>query len=438
MLDSEYLEMALEKGVQASWFEDPRLFADLIEASGTCTWNTKNSLTVLSGHGLFKRHKKAAEIAEAVPRWAFNIEDVSNAFEVLAVEHSRDTLTNTLVDARNRLVEGEDPFQVAGMLAGTVEEIDSLGGGDRSVEQLCDDALVLDTKIANGEQLGLPFPWGYFQDKTFGIPYDAVTPMGGRDGTGKSRLATFLTEFWARQGIPILYFAFEDGAERFISNVAASAGQYDMFTIKRGPVDADFMEKHAQTLRKVAKYPVYAEDYPCTAEKMMSVIARYKRKYGIRGVVIDGFKDMIPTIGENQTTKENHMTSVLVRAAKRYNVSIIPVSHINKIEDRKWISKRDITGAGNQFKSARMVLMYQDFIPDKIRREYNAWDDEIVLDCTKASYGQRAITVLRPDLEHGRFIEVPKADPRDQRGPDEPREGERVISGGATINPAVI
>ena len=410
LLDSDNLAAAIERGVQASWFTDSKLFADLLKASLDATWNPNNSVTILQGAGVFKKHPQALQLASEVPEWAFSVEDVGDAIDVLAIEHSRNTLNEQLTVARNRLVEGDDPFEVAGTLVGLAEEIDVIGGGDeRTTVELCADALEIDTKIANGERVGLPFPWVSFQARTFGIPTKAVTPMGGRDGAGKSRLATFLTHFWVSQGIPILYFAFEDSAERFVSNVAASHGEYDMFTIKRHHVPADFMPKHENTLGKVSEFPLYVEDYPSTAEKLVSLIARYKRKYGIEGVVIDGFKDMIPTTGENQTTKENHMTAVLVRACKRYEVAIIPISHINKIDDEKRISKSDITGAGNQFKSARMVLLYQDHVSENLKAEYGVCgEDVILLDCTKCSYGNKGKIMLRPELERGRFVEVMK------------------------------
>jgi replicative DNA helicase len=317
-----------------------------------------------------------------------------------------------IIEQSNKAIEDAfaqrvEPTDLAGKLVTGVENIGVLENvGARTTEQLCREALEIDTKIAKGERMGLPFPWMDFQNKTFGIPSRSVTPLAGRDGKGKSRLGTFLAEFWVKQGIPILYFPFEDGAERFISNVAATNGKYDMFTIKRPVVPSGFIPKHTETLERVAKFPLYVEDMPCTSEQLTSTIAKYKRKYGIEGVVVDGFKDMIPTSGENQTSKENHMNAVLVRAAKRYDVSIIPISHINKVDDDKWISKRDITGAGNQFKSARMVLLYQDHLPSKIQTRYNAYEGEIVLDATKTSYGNRGIVCLRPDFENGGFVEV--------------------------------
>ena len=287
--------------------------------------------------------------------------------------------------------------------------LDGTHGGlnTRTTQDIAAESLSIDTKIANGERIGLPFPWINFQGKTFGIQKKGVTPLGGRDGKGKSRLSTFLTHFWVKQGIPVLYFPFEDSAQRFMSNMAATHGGYDMFTIKRHYVPHEFMPYHELCLSEVAKMPLYIEDMPCTAEDLAATIAKYKRKHGIEGVVIDGIKDIILTDGDNTTSKENHINAVLNRASKINDVAIMSISHINKVDDDRWISKGSITGSSNQSKSARMVLMYQDAnFPGFIKEKYEDIEDCVVLDCQKANYGTRGYVVLKPELEYGRFVEV--------------------------------
>jgi len=192
-----------------------------------------------------------------------------------------------------------------------------------------------------------------------------------------------------------------------MSNLAATHGGYDMFTIKRYHVPTEFMPNHESCMETVAKMPIYIEDVPCTVERLVSLIARYKRKHGIEGVVVDGLKDVILSKGESTTAQENHVNASMVRASKKYDVSIINVSHINKIDEDQWISKTKITGSGNQSKSSRMVLAYQDAgIPAEITSKYGIYDDEVVLQAQKASYGSTGLVVLRPELERGRFVEV--------------------------------
>jgi hypothetical protein len=417
MLDSDNLFMALERGCTPEWFtSNPKLFKELAKASAKTKWGERNSLAVLQGAGVFNKCPSALEIAENIPSWAFKVEDVSDAIEVLAIEHSRSKLQESLTVSRNRLARGDDPYDVAGGLMALGEEIDVLSGiGEQTTEAMAEEALALDERIAAGEVIGLPFPWASFQSRTFGIPFKAVVPMGGRDGAKKSRLAQFLAHYWIKSGRPILYFAFEDGRERVLSNMASTEGGYDMFTIKRDYVPPEFMPLHRKMLPLVGKLPLYIEDTPCTAEQMATTVAKFDRQArtdgyegGLQGVVVDGFKDMIHSVGGDENSKVNYMTAYLVRIAKRHNLAVIPISHVNKVDENQWLFKGNITGAGNQFKSARMVMMFQDWLPPKCQAEYGVCEEEIILEASKCSFGTPARVCLKPVLEEGRFEEVHK------------------------------
>ena len=411
MFNSQNMASALEHGVEASWFntKQGKLFDSLVEAYRTTEWHNRNGVSRLAT--VFKKHDIALDICSNTPSWAFKIEDVDDAMALLADERARELVGDAVAIASSNLISGEDPFEIIGELISVAEGIDSSIGSStqRTTEEIRNGALEIDTLIAEGKRIGLPFPWINFQRSTFGIPNKSVTPLAGRDGKGKSRLAQFLTYHWVAQGIPILYFPFEDTSERALSNMASTHGGYDMFDIKRHFVPTGFMDKHRKCLNEVSKMPLYMDDFACTAERIVSTIAMHKRKYGIEGVVIDGFKDLIASKGENRTQEENHMMGVLVRAAHKYDVAIIPVSHLTKVEDDKWISKHNIKGSGNLTQSARMSLMFQDCAPPSFLREKYPMvdlDECVILDCQKASYGTRSVVVLSPDLEHGGFNEI--------------------------------
>ena len=421
MFDSENLATCIERGVEGGWFEtDGRLYTDLVKTFDGAKWNKRTCLNILDGAGVFRRHTKAADISSDVPQFAFNAEEMGDALEVLAAEHAKRRIETSIANAKARLLSGDDPFDVAASLIDCSEDVESLvdASKERTTKDIARDALEVDTNIAEGVRIGLPFPWIDFQAKTFGIPRRALTPIAGRDGKGKSRLMTYLTHYWVKQGIPILYFPFEDGAERFVSNLASNHGEYDMFTIKRNRVPMDFMGIHESCLGVVADYPIFIEDYPMTAEQMFSCIARYDRKArgmgyanGIEGVVVDGLKDMIFSKGDGTNSQMDHVVSVLNRACKKFDVALMPVSHVNKVDEGNWLSKDNITGTGTQTKSARMVLVYQDAgIPETLKAKYEFNERGIVLQCSKSSYGGKAVVMLDPELEKGRFVEIPKLD----------------------------
>jgi len=411
MFNSDNMQTAMESGVMHEWFDDSKdgdMFTALFELVAVTRWNKRDNILVMQSGKIFDKHPMAMGYCEETPQWAHSIEDFKSAIDVLRSNHASRKVLIAATGAINEIGKGEDPFTVMDSMGATLETLNETSDKEsRSIEEITDEAFKISQMIADGKPFGLPFPWRNFQLRTLGIPSKAVTPLAGRDGKGKSRLATCLTEYWVTREIPILYFAFEDTAERMVSNLAATYGGYDMFSIRRGAGTPEFMDKHREALRRVAELPLHVCDRSATVERLVTEIAIHKRKYGIRGVVVDGFKDLITSVGENQTQKENHIMAALVRAAKEYDVAIIPVMHLTKIEDGQWISKRSIKGAGSQTQSARAVLVFQDSgFPDGMKSVYGGMDDTIVLEAQKTSYGDTGSVVLRPELERGRFVEI--------------------------------
>jgi replicative DNA helicase len=417
MYDAENLRVAIDSGVTPNWFyaaEHQEIFTSLLGLADSKDWNHASNFNVLDSAGLFRKHEAALDIFGAVPEWAFNIDEMETAIEQLRSLHTLENINHILSTARAQVIEGVEPAEIVACTQAELERIAELSEGpnERTTQQIAADAYAMDEKIYAGATVGLPFPWLGFQAKTYGLPFKAVTPLAGRDGAGKSRLAAYLTEFWCRQGIPILYFPFEDQAERAIGNIAATHGGYDAFRIKSGAANDEFMTNHRNTLQKVGDWPLFIEDASMTPEHLVSVIARHKRKYGIRGVVIDWVKDLIIDGRESLVEREGRMMATLVRAAKKYDVAILAVMHLRDVPNDQWIKKADIRGSKTLTQSSRMTLMYQDKgIQPALLTRYNIrGDDEIILDCQKCSYGNRTALALRPELHRGTFVEIPPSD----------------------------
>jgi hypothetical protein len=158
--------------------------------------------------------------------------------------------------------------------------------------------------------------------------------------------------------------------------------------------------------------PIHIIDKSSTMEQVCAKIRKYKRKYGIAGVVIDGWKDVIATEGENRTQQENNMMQMLVNACGDNGVACMPVMHLNKIDADDWITPDKITGSGKQTQSARMRLFFQDagFPPDMLNGVYTDHSRVICLDCDAASYGSPAKILLEKNLEQGCFVPVDKVE----------------------------
>jgi len=411
MFDYENLQSAVESGLTREWFKesaDGNLYAHIAGLAEKEIWNKRNAVTVMQAGGVFDKFPVALEYFSSPPDWAYSSEDFESAIDVLRSKYASRTIITASNNAILSIGRGDDPFDAMDSITKTLAGLSEYESDrTQSIAEVATESFKIDEKIANGEPFGLPFPWSGFNRKTLGIPSKSVVPLAGRDGKGKSRLATYLAHYWAERGEPILYFPFEDTSNRMVSNVAATHGGYDMFSIRRHGATDRFMDNHSRCLSEVSKFPLYLNDYSTTVEKIVTTISRYKRKHGITGVVIDGFKDIIPSKGENQTQRENFIMAALVRAAKEYDVTIIPVMHLSKVEDDRWISKQSIKGSGTQTQSARMVLVYQDSgFPAGMTAKFTDLDGCVILECQKSNYGERGSIVLKADFKRGRFVEI--------------------------------
>ena len=279
---------------------------------------------------------------------------------------------------------------------------------EETMETAIDAQLILDDKIADGKRVGVPLPWSRANLITHGIPFKSVTPLAGRDGKGKSRLATFLAEYWVCDlKIPTLYMPTEDTAGRFLKNFAATNGRYDAFKMSHNPSD-EYRRTHRDCMQNIKTLPIYVHDTPSTVGEIASLIASHKKKHGIEIVVIDGWKDIVFKGSENQTAMEGETMAKLIVAAKKHDVTILLVMHLRDLEDGKWISKRDIRGNKQLTQSSRMTMIYQDSgFSDGMEEDYGLISGEsAVLDICKCSYGDETYVPLTKDLERGRFVEI--------------------------------
>ena len=411
IVSSENLSQAIEFGVTQDWFQQAlhkNVFSMLVNLLEKNEWTPSTSANLLSSKKVFSKFPALDGICQNVQEWAFSIDDFLDALDVLKTNHITERVRQAGAEIGSRLSRFDDPCEVASDMINMLEGVSSLSASEeQNPNEIAEELIDIDGKIRRGVPVGLPFPWDEMQRKTFGIPFKAVSPLAGRDGKGKSRLATFLALQWAITGFPGLYFPFEDTVVRCLRNLAAGIGEYDAFSFNRSNTSDSAFQKHLKCIDVAKSLPIHFCDNETNIKRIISKIAYHKRKHRIRWVVIDGFKDIHSSAKENRTQEEVSMMRMLTAAARKYDVSIIPVMHLNKIEDEKWISKQSITGAGDQTKSARMVIVYQDYVPEEVKSNlgYGEIYDEnfFILDAQKTSYGNKCLIGLIKDLERGRF-----------------------------------
>jgi len=260
------------------------------------------------------------------------------------------------------------------------------------------------SKTAKGESLGAALPYRGMMH----IPFGLVTMLAGRGGKGKSYLANTWIAHWTRTGIPVLHIALEDGTGRAMARLAACQGKYNLHDLDIGQASPAQRERERERLGEVVTAPVYYHDRHCSGKEIESIVASHVRRYGVRVVLVDGFKDILPPYGVDGTieAQEANMTS-LTRAARTHNVAVLSIAHLVKIDEDVLITESRIRGSGNIGNSARCIMALQD---SGFKSECGG---HVRLDTIKINHGLPGRVHLQKRLETAEFREL---DTREEDG----------------------
>jgi replicative DNA helicase len=300
-----------------------------------------------------------------------------------------------------------------------IQSIGTESTAKRTRKQVIADAKEMSTKMNEGRYMGIPTPFYTFNRDTYGIDRGIVCPLAGRGGKGKSMLKAMMTAHCITHGIPVFDMCFEDNDAKTAMRISACMGGYDLFRLKRGNVSDEYMKMHTGTLDRLQGLPYFPHQEACTVEDAAIHIGRFVRENEpeIRAngglVFVDGIKDMIPSGGENKTGQEEHISAGLSRiAVKHRDISIVPITHLTKLDTESWITLNNIRGSALQVANGRAAMLFQDagFDNDMLSKADHDADDLVCLEMAKSNFGEEGRILLRKRFDIGRFEELTEAD----------------------------
>ena len=299
--------------------------------------------------------------------------------------------------------EDADPDEIVAKASVKLLEVDTKTEERTASEHMADNLTVIDN-ASKGVVAGVPLPFERFSNLIGGLQRGSYIPLVGRDGKGKSGLLAQMLDYWAGENIPTLAFCLEDVPRRVTLRMGGNRKWYSAKDAETGFVtQGDERVKMSNPevvsmLDKVDGYRRWLEDKPFwvlggsyTVEQIVTLIRKYHRMHKIEVVTIDGFKDILHSHGDSTTAKEKHITQQLCGIAKELNLCMPVVSHINKIDEDSLISKRDVTGSGEQSKGARQMLIFQDAGMPSL------YDGRFLLSVAKSNFGGGGSLTLERD-----------------------------------------
>ena len=195
----------------------------------------------------------------------------------------------------------------------------------KSVDSILDEW----KKARQGIKNTIPTPYSDLDKRTGGIRKGMVTIFTGRSKSGKSMFLAHWYNYLGHQNIPILAVPLEDRYDITIKRMASNYGNYTTNILDAGgryinvdgkPTWTEYHDKDYEqgknALETVSKYPVYFYDKKITPQELKSIAMKYKRKYNIQAMFVDGCKDLKRPTGMYNDTGFDEEISQSVNSIK--------------------------------------------------------------------------------------------------------------------------
>lgn len=277
----------------------------------------------------------------------------------------------------------------------------------------------------------IPTPYPEMDKYTGGIRRGMVTVFTGRSKSGKSMFLAHWYNYLARQNIPIMVVPLEDKYDITLKRMAANHGHLYLRELDRGGsnytkdgvtkwerLSDDKLNAGLSCLEHVSKHPIHWYDKKCTPAALRGVAIRYKKKFDIQAIFVDGAKDLLrPTGKYNDVGFDEEISQQLCKIAEELDVAVISIHHLTKLTDDERISVNNIRGSSNIVSDSRAVYALQS---SGMERQLNEQGYDLVycpntgrlknrvFECMVNNHGGTASKSLVADLECCQFKEQRK------------------------------
>jgi replicative DNA helicase len=270
----------------------------------------------------------------------------------------------------------------------------------------------------------LPTPYPDLDRRTGGIRFGMNTLFCGRTKAGKSMFLASWYNKLGEMGIPIMAVPIEDKEKITLKRMAANLGGYNMTELDTGfrwvtvngrwektPVRQDVRDLAKDCLKKVSEYPVHFYDKRCSPDELYTQAVRFKEKYGIQGMFLDGAKDLRRPSGKyNDTGFDEEISQNVCGIAEDLDVAVVSVHHLKKIPKDELIDEGHIRGSGNIVSDSRAVYALQSYGLEQIGVLCSYNEDGYLttraFECLVGNHGASGRVVLDSDLGKCRFWPV--------------------------------
>jgi replicative DNA helicase len=229
----------------------------------------------------------------------------------------------------------------------------------------------------DGIKSGYMTPWPELNEKFCGLQKGLVTAFAGRAGKGKSlALMQWAHHMITEEGCRIAVCPWEDTSEMFFRRMACMMSLINSFSMDKGLITADDLERYYVALEELKKLHIYSEDQHMNIEQLAAWAISTKARHKVDVIILDAFKDILRGNDSYGVEGDDRISNMLCAMARRLNVSLLVNFHVRKGQtgnDTKRLTMDDIRGSGRLMSDARQLIILQNEI-DTVGNEHFSFD----------------------------------------------------------------
>lgn len=311
--------------------------------------------------------------------------------------------------------------------------------GIKHVSRTYDETLDFIKKRASGEERSILTPWASMNDGLLdGIPWNSVTVIGARPGTGKTLIASLITRnsfaLNPTQDFVVLDFQYEMLAR---NSALRDLGRYSGKSMRQlnscrrdGIMTAKDIADAEAFFNMKRTHPIYVKEEPCTVARMAEILPEFCDDPRIKGKRVIVTLDHTLLVKQDTKTENSsnetlyHLGAFLSTAKRQLPVTFIILSQLKQEVDgvertriplNHYPVMRDILGADSITQNADTVIIMNRPAKNQIwkygPKEFNIVDDKVMaVHIVKGRDGGESMFWLKADFEHMNILDMPHSE----------------------------
>lgn len=257
-------------------------------------------------------------------------------------------LSHCAISLHSEAVEhASDPFEIIVRTRAELDRIEKFLPAPNT-EHISDVVVrgqeLLAKMVLDPESLGiLRFGFADIDRITGGALPGNMVVIGGKRKSGKTTFALHALFTNARAGCPMALFSAEMTSEEIVLRQAFIESRVSLIRALNDELDDHERDTLVQKFADLSDLPVYINDRITGIDEVVAEAKRLKRKFGIKGVVVDYVQIMSPPARDRDEGRERQVAAtslVLKRLAKKEELVVFALSQLN--EDSKSRESRAI------------------------------------------------------------------------------------------------